>query len=98
VQASLGLLAYVLGTFIHFLFAVFWGVLFASIWPWFRRRDLKPRSWHALPMIAWIVMHAAIMVASDNHELLRSQRRHWRLHVAFLLRCTHGVGRQKMVE
>src|SRR6476646_11673965 len=41
VQASLCLLAYVIGAFIHFLFAVFWGVLFASIWPWFRRRGFE---------------------------------------------------------
>jgi hypothetical protein len=68
VQASLGLLASVVGTFIHFFFAVFWGVLFAYIWPWFRRRGFEA-TLVALPyaMIAWIVMHAAIMVASDNH-------------------------------
>ena len=68
VQASLGWLAYLLGTFIHFLFAVFWGVLFAGIWPYFRRRGFES-TLLALPyaMIAWIVMHAAIMVATDNH-------------------------------
>jgi len=68
VQASLGLLAYIVGTFIHFLFAVFWGVLFAWIWPYFRRRGFEA-TLVALPyaMIAWIVMHVAIMVASDNH-------------------------------
>jgi hypothetical protein len=68
VQASLGLLASVVGTFIHFLFAVVWGVLFASIWPYFRRHGFEA-TLVALPyaMIAWIVMHAAIMVASDNH-------------------------------
>jgi hypothetical protein len=68
VQTSLGGMAYVIGTFIHFLFAVFWGVLFAFIWPWFRRRGFEA-TLVALPyaMIAWIVMHAAIMVASDNH-------------------------------
>ena len=40
------------------------GVLFAYSWPYFRRA-VKP----GLPfaMIAWIVMHIAIMVASDNH-------------------------------
>jgi hypothetical protein len=68
VQASLGVMASVLGTFIHFLFAVFWGVLFACIWPYFRRRGFEA-TLVALPyaMVAWIVMHAAIMVASDNH-------------------------------
>ena len=68
VQTSLGWLAYVVGTFIHFLFAVIWGVLFAYIWPYFRRRGYEA-TLVALPyaMIAWIVMHLAIMVVSDNH-------------------------------
>jgi len=68
VQVSLGLLAYVVGTVIHFFFAVVWGVLFAGIWPYFRRRGYEA-TFVALPfaMIAWIVMHVAIMVASDNH-------------------------------
>jgi len=68
VQTSLGWMAYVVGTFIHFLFAVIWGVLFAYIWPYFRRRGYEA-TLVALPyaMIAWIVMHLAIMVASDNH-------------------------------
>ena len=68
VQTSLGWMAYVLGTFIHFLFAVVWGVIFAGIWPYFRRRGFEA-TFVALPyaMIAWIVMHAAIMIASDNH-------------------------------
>jgi hypothetical protein len=68
VQASLGLLASVVGTFIHFFFALVWGVLFACIWPYFRRRGFEA-TFVALPyaMFAWIVMHVAIMVASDNH-------------------------------
>jgi hypothetical protein len=68
VQTSLGWMAYVLGTVIHFLFAVLWGVLFAYVWPYFRRRGFEA-TLVALPyaMIAWIVMHLAIMVASDNH-------------------------------
>jgi hypothetical protein len=68
VQTSLGWLASVIGTFIHFLFAVAWGVLFAYIWPYFRRRGFEA-TFVALPyaMIAWIVMHLAIMVTSDNH-------------------------------
>ena len=43
-------------------------MLFASIWPYFRRRGFEA-TFVALPyaMIAWIVMHLAIMVASDNH-------------------------------
>jgi len=68
VQESLGLLAHVVGTGIHFLFSIGWGVLFALIWPWFRKRGYEA-TFVALfyAMVAWIVMHAAIMVASDNH-------------------------------
>ena len=68
VQTSLGWMAYVLGTVIHFVFALLWGVVFAYIWPYFRRRGFEA-TLVALPfaMVAWIVMHIAIMVASDNH-------------------------------
>jgi hypothetical protein len=68
VQTSLGWLASVLGTVIHFVFAVAWGLLFAYVWPYFRRRGIEA-TLVALPyaMIAWIVMHIAIMIASDNH-------------------------------
>lgn len=68
VQASLGWLSAVIGTVIHFLFALVWGVVFAYIWPYFRRRGLEA-TLVALPfaMIVWIVMHVAIMVASDSH-------------------------------
>src|SRR5271168_1107372 len=38
VQDSLGPVAYVLGTAIHLVFALAWGVLFAIIWPFFQRR------------------------------------------------------------
>src|SRR5579872_921214 len=41
VQQSLGLGAHVLGTLIHFSFALAWGVLFAAIWPFFRRRGVE---------------------------------------------------------
>src|SRR3954454_4622975 len=57
-QASLGLGAHLLGTAIHFAFAMAWGVLFALIWPFFRRRG-----WEATlvalvyAVFAWIVMH-----------------------------------------
>ena len=68
VQTSLGWLASPIGTVIHFFFAVAWGVLFAWIWPYFRRRGFEA-TFVALPyaMIVWIVMHVAIMVASNNH-------------------------------
>src|SRR5690348_12311894 len=68
VQDALGALSYLLGTGIHFFFAMLWGVLFAMIWPWF-----KARGWEATllalfyAVIAWIVMHAAIMIVSNNH-------------------------------
>jgi hypothetical protein len=68
VQDQLGWFSYLLGTGIHFFFAIAWGVLFAKIWPYFRQRGYEA-SFIALfyAVFAWIVMHAAIMVVSDNH-------------------------------
>lgn len=68
VQEALGPWAYLLGTAIHFFFAIGWGVLFALIWPYFRRRGYEA-TFIALfyAVIAWIVMHVAIAIASDNH-------------------------------
>ena len=68
VQTSLGFLAYVVGTGIHFFFSLAWGVLFALLWPWFRQRGYEA-TFVALfyAVFAWIIMHAAIMVAGDNH-------------------------------
>ncbi|CAD6538468.1 hypothetical protein LMG27952_03361 [Paraburkholderia hiiakae] len=68
VQDSLGIWAYLLGTAIHFFFAIAWGVLFAAIWPYFRRRGYEA-TFVALfyAILAWIVMHVAISIASDNH-------------------------------
>ena len=56
------------GTGIHFVFAIAWGVLFAAIWPYFRRHGVEA-TLVALgyAVLAWIVMHVAIMIASDNH-------------------------------
>lgn len=67
-QDSLGAGAYVLGTIIHLVFALGWGVLFAFIWPYFRRRGFEA-TFVALfyAVAAWIVMHVAIMIASANH-------------------------------
>jgi hypothetical protein len=68
VQQSLGALSYALGTAIHFFFALAWGVLFAAIWPFFRRQG-----WEATlvalfyAVFAWIVMHLAIMAVGTNH-------------------------------
>lgn len=68
VQASLGPLASVLGTAIHFGFAMAWGVLFALVWPWFRRRGYEATA-IALPYaaLAWVAMHAAIALVSRDH-------------------------------
>ncbi|TKC81751.1 hypothetical protein FAZ69_27525 [Trinickia terrae] len=67
-QESIGIWAYFLGTAIHFFFAIAWGVLFAAIWPYFRRRGYEA-TFVALfyAIFAWIVMHVAIMIASSNH-------------------------------
>lgn len=67
-QESIGIWAYVIGTAIHFVFAIAWGVLFALIWPYFRRRGYEA-TFVALfyAILAWIVMHVAISIASDNH-------------------------------
>jgi predicted anti-sigma-YlaC factor YlaD len=68
VQVSLGLAAYLLGTAIHFSFALAWGVLFAVLWPWFRRRGFEA-TLVALPyaVLVWVVMHLAIVAASTSH-------------------------------
>jgi hypothetical protein len=68
VQDALGIWAYVLGTCIHFAFAIAWGILFAVIWPYFRRRGYEATLVALFYAIfAWIVMHVAISIASDNH-------------------------------
>jgi hypothetical protein len=68
VQESLGAGAYVIGTGIHFVFALAWGVAFALAWPALRRRGIEA-TLAALfyAVIAWIVMHVAIALAGDNH-------------------------------
>lgn len=67
-QESIGIWAYVLGTGIHFVFALSWGIGFALIWPYFRKRGYEA-TFVALfyAIAAWIVMHVAIAVASNNH-------------------------------
>lgn len=68
VQDSLGALAYVVGTGIHFCFALAWGVLFAFIWPYFRRRGVEATLVALFfAVVLWIVMHVAIAVVSNNH-------------------------------
>ncbi len=67
-QEAIGAWAYLLGTSIHFSFAIFWGVLFAMMWPWLRRRGYEA-TLAALPyaVVAWVVMHAAISITSNDH-------------------------------
>jgi hypothetical protein len=67
-QESLGWFAYVVGTGIHFLFSIAWGVLFAWIWPHLRKRGYEATLVALFyAVVAWIVMHVAIMLASNNH-------------------------------
>jgi hypothetical protein len=68
VQESLGAGAYVIGTGIHFVFAIGWGIAFAFAWPALRRRGIEA-TLAALfyAVIAWIVMHVAIALAGENH-------------------------------
>jgi hypothetical protein len=67
-QAALGLAAYGVGTAIHFTFAMAWGVLFTLIWPFFRRRGVEATLVALFyAVVAWIVMHLAIMLAGDDH-------------------------------
>jgi hypothetical protein len=68
VQESLGWISYVVGTGIHFVSSMAWGILFALIWPYFRRRGYEATLVALFyAVVAWIVMHVAIMIASDNH-------------------------------
>ena len=68
VQVSLGWAAYLIGIGIHFFFSLAWGVLFAWLWPFFRERGYEATLVALFyAVIAWIVMHAAIMVVSSSH-------------------------------
>jgi hypothetical protein len=67
-QESLGALAYVIGVGIHFFFSLVWGVLFAFAWPYFRKRGYEATLVALFyAVIAWVVMHVAIVLVSDNH-------------------------------
>ena len=67
-QLAIGAWAYLLGACIHFSFALAWGVLFAVLWPHLRRRGYEA-TLAALfyGSFAWIIMHAAIAIASNDH-------------------------------
>lgn len=68
VQDELGAISYVVGTGIHFVFALAWGVVFALIWPSFRRRGYEATLVALFfAIVLWIVMHVAIAIASSNH-------------------------------
>jgi hypothetical protein len=68
VQDSLGALAYVVGTGIHFFFCFAWGVAFALVWPVFARRGYEATLVALFfAMFLWIVMHVAIAIVSSNH-------------------------------
>jgi hypothetical protein len=68
VQEQLGAAAYFVGTGIHFLFALAWGVVFAYLWPLFRRRGYEATLVALFyAVVIWIVMHAAIMIATTSH-------------------------------
>jgi hypothetical protein len=68
VQDSLGSMSYVLGTAIHLVFALVWGVLFAFIWPHLRRRGIEATLAALLyAVVAWIAMHVAIAITSSSH-------------------------------
>jgi hypothetical protein len=68
VQQVLGSFSYLLGTAIHFFFCLVWGILFAALWPYFRRRRYEA-TLVALFFAAtvWVVMHLAIVIVSTNH-------------------------------
>jgi hypothetical protein len=67
-QWAIGAWAYPLGTTIHFAFAIVWGVLFAMLWPMARRRGYEA-TLIAIPYaaLAWVVMHVAISITSNDH-------------------------------
>jgi uncharacterized membrane protein YagU involved in acid resistance len=68
VQEQLGSAAYFVGIGIHFFFALAWGVLFAFLWPVFRRRGYEATLVALFyAVVIWIVMHAAIMAVTTNH-------------------------------
>ena len=68
VQDSLGAVAYLVGTGIHFVFALAWGVVFAWVWPYFARRGVEASLVGMFfAVFVWIVMHVAIAVVSSNH-------------------------------
>lgn len=60
--------AALLGTAIHFGFAMAWGAAFALCWPALRRAGIEATlAALLLAPVLWVVMHAAIVVAGHRH-------------------------------
>jgi len=95
VQEQLGPLAYLLGTVIHLVFSLGWGVLFAILWPFVRRSGVE-----ATPvalfyaMAAWIVMHALIAIVPRTTRTTSIRTSSSRVHVVLLLRGARGPDRE----
>lgn len=88
VQTSLGIRAYVLGTLIHFAFALGWGVAFAAIWPYFRPPRDRGHAGRAALCDAGMdrdarIDHDRVALPPQLRRLERGDRR---VHVALLLR------------
>lgn len=68
IQLTFGPWASVMGTLIHFGFAVIWGTIFALLWPIFRARGWEASAL-ALPfaIVLWVVMHVAIALVGHEH-------------------------------
>jgi len=68
-KSSSEALAYVVGTGIHFFFALAWGVLFAFVWAIFPPSRRRSNACGAVlfAVFLWIVMHVAIAIVSNNH-------------------------------
>ena len=60
--------AAVLGTAIHFGFAMAWGAAFALVWPSLRRTGIEATlAALLLAPVLWVMMHAAIIFAGHHH-------------------------------
>lgn len=67
-QEAIGGWAYLIGTSIHFLFALGWGLAFAKAWPWFRERGWEASLVGLLfAPVLWIAMHLPIPLLGDDH-------------------------------
>lgn len=68
VQDTLGFFSYIFGTGIHFVFSIGWGLGFALIWPYFRKRGYEATFIALLyAAFAWIFMRVLIISAGQTH-------------------------------